>query len=97
MIKNILTNMKTVEKKVMPEEMRKAYAEHAKKIAADSLESLIRNKDKAYVDFNDEIAKIYADELKSRNPKHLEDEEKQSTEFTDEDIQRFGKSALNIK
>lgn len=72
MIKDIIANMKTVEKKVMPEEMRKAYMEHAKKIAADSLESLIRNKDSAYLDFNDEIAKIYQDELDSRKPANEE-------------------------
>lgn len=67
MIKNIMKNIGT-EKAGMPEKIKQAYIDHAKKIGVDSLESLIRNKDKAYVDYNDEIAQIYADELKTRKP-----------------------------
>ncbi len=70
MIKNIMKNIGT-EKAGMPEKMKQAYIDHAKKIGVDSLESLIRNKDKAYVDYNDEIAQIYADELEARNRKEV--------------------------
>lgn len=50
----------------MPDNLRKGYEDHAKKISTESLESLIRNKDKAYVKHNDEIADIYKKELESR-------------------------------
>lgn len=71
MIKDIMKNIGT-EKAGMPEKLKQAYIDHAKKIGVDSLKSLIRNKDKAYVDYNDEIAQIYADELKARNAKETE-------------------------
>jgi hypothetical protein len=61
------TAKKPEEKAGMPEKLKQAYIDHAKKIGVDSLESFIRNKDKAYVDYNDEIAQIFADELKARN------------------------------
>lgn len=57
----------------MPDDMREAYKTHAKKIANDSLESLIRNKDKAYVKYNDEIADIYKGELDERAKKPSEE------------------------
>lgn len=80
MIKNIMKNIRT-EKAGMPEKLKQAYIDHAKKIGIDSLESLIRNKDKAYVDYNDEIAQIYADELKARNiPSQLNKEQRKKWE-----------------
>ena len=51
----------------MSDEMRKGYENHAKKISNESLESLIRNKGKAYVEHGDEIAEIYKSELERRN------------------------------
>lgn len=51
----------------LSERGRYAYEEHAKKISNESLESLIRNKDKAFVKHNDEIADIFKKELERRN------------------------------
>jgi hypothetical protein len=62
---------KPEEKAGMSEKMKQAYIDHAKKLGVDSLESFIRNKDKAYVDYNDEIAQIFADELKARNANNV--------------------------
>lgn len=50
----------------LSERARFAYEKHAKEISNESLESMIRNKDKAFVKHNDEIAEIFKKELESR-------------------------------
>lgn len=45
----------------------RTYNKHAKSLSSESLESLIRNKNKAFVKHNDEIADIFKKELESRN------------------------------
>lgn len=53
----------------LSERAKFAYQEHAKKISKESLESLIRNKNKAFEKHNDEIAEIFKEELARRNKK----------------------------
>lgn len=91
----------------LSERGRYAYEEHAKKISNESLESLIRNKDKAFVKHNDEIADIFKKELERRKgvsnpapdlrtlPQHLEQAYPQNMTITKEDEERFGKAALS--
>ena len=102
MIKDIIANMKTVEKtkNFLPSGINadEFSNEDLENYAYSILEGINKKNinEKIKDSWQKEINSI-KDILKTRNPKHLEDEEKQSTEFTDEDIQRFGKSALNIK
>ena len=51
----------------LSERGRYAYEKHAKSLSSESLQSLIRNKNKAFVKHNDEIADIFKKELESRN------------------------------
>ncbi|MBO7344750.1 MAG: hypothetical protein J6S67_20375 [Methanobrevibacter sp.] len=51
------------------------------KIYGDELEARNGKKDKAYVDYNDEIAQIYTDELRARNiPSELNKEQRKKWE-----------------
>lgn len=85
-----------------------AYQEHAKKISNESLESLIRNKDKAYVKHNDEIAEIYKEELKRRNAskpdlkkedarKQLLELEKQRRSYKDDTVENYAGHNIRLK
>ena len=65
----------------LSERAKFAYQEHAKKISNESLESLIRNKNKAFEKHNDEIAEIFKEELARRQKENsIKSQEKKNWE-----------------